>query len=249
LNVLRSGAMRGEKTHICLAASLARMRLGRALLAALAVAVAPAQAAAATGDVTATHAYLQASYRLARASLSSVGAAQAKIERLNGKLARECPHAGAGSPQNDASQPVSGLVVVAEWSIAFGTNATPINTFLQTTKRLQWSNRTTTRIARRYATSLHEMAALPMPDLCQVIATWRASGFQLVPATVIGLVRHAEGIELNKVPPRMLAPFARGADASLLARTQSLQAKVAEAEFVNGVHDTFQLLDTLALNE
>jgi len=225
------------------------MRLGIGLLATLAVGFAPTQAAAAPRDLTATHAYIQASYRLARASVSRIDPAQAKIERLNGRLAHECLHAGAGSLQNDASQPVSGLAVVALWSIAYGVNAGPIHAFQEATQRLQWTNPAITRAARRYATSLSEMAALPMPNLCQVIAAWKASGFQVVPPSATNLVRHAEAIELNKVPRRMLAPFERGTDASIFARTLRLQAKIAEAEFVNGVHDTFQLLDTLALNE
>src|SRR5438067_13909958 len=152
------------------------MRLRMALLAIVAVGFAPAQAAAAPRDLAATHAYIQASYRLAQASVRRIDAAQAKIERLNGRLVRECPQAAAGSPQSDSSQPVSGLVVVALWSIAYGTNAGPIQTFVQATRGLQWSSQAITRAARRYATSLHEMATLPMPNLCQAIAAWKASG-------------------------------------------------------------------------
>ena len=224
------------------------MRAPLMLLAAVVLGAAPAHAAAAPLDVAATHAYILAGNRLARAGVSHINSAQAKIERLNSKLAHECPHAAAGSPQNDASQPLSGLVVVAEWSIAFGSNAEPINTFLKTTTRLRWSSRAITRIAHRYATSLHEMATLPMPDLCQVIRTWKAAGFQAPPAGVESLVQHAEAIELNKVPPRMLAPYERGNDASTLAQTERLQYRIAEAEFVHGMHDTFQIFDTLALN-
>jgi hypothetical protein len=225
------------------------MRATPALLAGLMLALVPAHAVAAPRDVAATHAYIQAAYKLARASVANIRVAQARIERLNGRLARECPHAAEASPQNDASQPVSGLVVVAEWSIAFGTNAGPINAFVTATKRLRWSSAGTTRIAQRYGRSLHEMAALPMPNLCQVIATWKAGGFQAPPAGVVPLVQHTESIELNRVPSRLLAPFARGADAGILARTDRLQAKIAEAEFVDGVHDTFQLLDTLSLHQ
>jgi hypothetical protein len=225
------------------------MRAAATLLAGLVIGALAAQAAASPRDVSATHTYIQASYKLARASVARIGTAQAKIERLNGRLARECPHAAEGSPQNDASQPISGLVVVAEWSIAFGTSAGPIDAFFQTTRGLRWSNAGITRIAQRYARSLHEMATLPMPNLCQVIAAWKASGFQAPPAGVLNLVQHTESIELTRVPARLLAPFARGADARLLAQTNRLQVKIAEAEFVHGVHDTFQLLDTLSLNE
>jgi hypothetical protein len=218
-------------------------------LAALVLGAAPAPALAAPADVSATHAYILASHRLAQASVSRINAAQAKIEGLNSRLARECPHAAAGSPQNDASQPMAGLVVVAEWSIAFGTNAGPINTFLGTVRRLHWSSHAITRIAQRYATSLHEMATLPMPNLCQAAGAWKANGFQTPPAGVVSLVQHAEAIELNRVPGRMLAPYERGGDASILKQTDRLQWRIAEAEFVDGEHDLFQLLETLSINE
>jgi hypothetical protein len=225
------------------------MRAWATLTTALALGGAPAAAAGAPQDVSATHAYIQASHRLLQLSVSSIPPSLAKIGRLNSRLARECPLAAAGSPQNDASQPVSGLVVVAEWSIAYGNDAGPINAFLHATNRLRWANNTITRTAHHYAQSLHEMATLPEPNLCQVIAAWKASSFQVVPAGVDDLVRHAEVIQLVPVPARLLAPFERAGDARLLADTGRLEGKVAEAESVDGVRDTFQLLETLALNE
>jgi hypothetical protein len=225
------------------------MRALPMLLAVIALAAAPAHAVAAPTDIVATHAYIQASHRLAQAGVSSINVAQAKIERLNSRLARECLHAAAGSPQNDASQPMAGLVVVAEWSIAYVNVAGPIRTFANTVVRLHWSSGATTRIARRYAKSLQEMATLPMPNLCQAVSAWKANGFQTPPAGVTSLVRHAEAIELNKVPPPMLAPYERGSDASMLQQTERLQWRIAEAEFRDGEHDLFKLLDTLAINE
>src|ERR1700730_6033091 len=92
------------------------------LLAALALALglAPSQATAAPQDVAATHAYIQANYALARASLALIGPVQAKIQRPTASLAKECPHAGLGPPEVEASQPMSYEVAAALWSVAYG---------------------------------------------------------------------------------------------------------------------------------
>ena len=225
------------------------MRVVSVLLSALALGIAAAPAGAASGDLAATHAYIQANYRLAQTSVGLINTAQAKIERLNTNLAHQCPHEGLGSLQNEASQPVTGLVVVALWSLAYGTAAAPIRTFAETVKGLHWSNSAITRAANGYAKSLREMSALPVPDLCQVVRSWKASGFQVVPPGVVAMVQHAESIELTPLPARMLAPFVRGSDAGTRARTSKLEEKLAKAEFVHGVHDLFQVLATLGLQE
>jgi hypothetical protein len=223
--------------------------LGRSVLfATLALGLMPAQALATPQDIAATHAYIQANYALARASVARIGVAQAKIERLNGQLARECPREGAGSPENEASQPVPHEVVVALWSIAYGINAGPIRTFINATKRLRWSDRRLTNIAESYARSLHEMATLPLPDLCADVRAWKASGFQLAPAATARLVLRVEAIELKTIPPRLLVRYERGADSGTLARTARLETKLEETEIIIGQNDWQQLLGTLALN-
>jgi hypothetical protein len=225
------------------------MRGRSAILAALALALLPARAIAGPQDLAATHAYIQANYRLAQAGVSLIGAAQAKIERLNGKLASECPRIGIGSPENEASQPVAHEVAAALWSVAYGTGAGPIRTFVQTARRLRWSNRTITGIAQRYARSLHEMATLPLPDLCEHVRSWKASGFQVIPPAAVSLANRVDAIELNPVPPRLLAPYVRGADASLLTRTRRLETKLEETEIMLGQTDWIQVLQTLGLNQ
>jgi hypothetical protein len=58
-----------------------------------------------------------------------------------------------------------------------------------------------------------------------------------------------DAIELKPVPARSLAPYERGADAGVLARTKPLEMKLAEQEFVIGQTDWIQVLGTLGLNE
>ena len=218
-------------------------------MVALAFALAPARASAAPRDLAASHAYIQANYALAHASVARLAAVQAKIERLNGSLERDCPRIGSGSPENEASQPVSHAVVAALWSLAYGADAGPIRTFVGTAKRLHWSNPAITHIAQRYAASLHELATLPLPNLCDTVRSWKASGFQVIPPATVSLVQRVEAIELTRIPPRLLAPYERGPDRSILARTMRLETRLEENEFVVGQTDWIQLLGTLGLNE
>ena len=49
------------------------------------------------------------------------------------------------------------------------------------------------------------------------------------------------------MPPKLLAPFVRGSDARLLARTRSLELKLAETEFMVGQTDWIEVTETLGL--
>ncbi len=224
------------------------MRACFALLATLALGAAPAQAIASPQDIAATHAYIQANYALAQASVARISQTQAKIERLNGALAQECPLVGTGSPENEESQPVSHEVAVALWSLKYATDAGPTRTFLNATGRLRWSNGSITRAVGRYAGDLHDLASVPLPNLCADVRSWKASGFRIVPAAVVSLVARVEAIEPTTIPRRLLSPFERGVDAGVLARTMSLETKLEENEFLVGQLDWYQLLATLGLN-
>ncbi len=212
-------------------------------------AAAPVPALAAAGDIAATRRYIEANYALARASVALIGPVEARIQGLNGALARECPDAGAGSPQDEASQPMSVEVAVALWSIEYGSARAPIHDFTAAVRGLRWSNPAITRRTRAYADSLSELAGIAMPDLCSDIAAWKASGFQTIPSQAQSLVRRVEAIEPKPLPAGLLAPYERGSDAGLLRRTIALEAKVADREVIYGQRDWFQLLETVGLNE
>src|ERR1700737_2920356 len=220
----------------------------RAITAALvALALAPATALASSQALAPTHTYIQANYALARADVARIGAGEAKIQALNRKLAGECLHAGAGSPENEFAQPMSYEVAVALWAVSYGTAAAPIRTFVNAVRPLHWGNSRLTHIAHNYATSLHELSTLPVPDLCADVRAWTASGFHVIPPGVARLDQRLEAIEGETIPPKLLAPYERGADASIVARTRALEVKLAENEFVVGQTDWMQVIATLGL--
>lgn len=219
------------------------------IIAVLALGLMPASAIATPQDSASTHAYVVANFALARAAEASVAFTEARVSRLNQKLGQECPKAGAGSPQNDESQKASYEVAGALWSISYGAVAGPIRTFARAVKPLRWSNPKLTRRAQAYARSLSELAALPLPNLCGDVRTWSASGFRTIPAITLAFDQHVESIEGHTIPTKLLTPYERPADKSILARTTRLETKLEHTETVVGFNEWDTLLETLGLNQ
>ena len=74
-----------------------------------------------------------------------------------------------------------------------------------------------------------------------------ASGFTTITRHVIELDRRVESLELPEIPWRLLAPYVRRGDADLVRYIRRAERKVAEAEFVLGQKDWYQVLETLGL--
>jgi hypothetical protein len=216
---------------------------------ALALAAVPAETSASQGDIAATHAVIQAGYVVAKAGVSSIAAVQARIEALNASLAERCPRAGAGSGEDEATQPMAHEITSDLWAIAYGYNARPIATFVAKVKHLRWSNPRITRAVEHEAQSLHEMATLRQPDLCADVRAWAASGFTVIPPRVVALDERAERIQIEELPLRgLLAPYERGSDKTLVARIEAYVTKIEEEEFSLGQADWYQILETLGMN-
>jgi hypothetical protein len=214
---------------------------------ALSLAVAPSPASASSADVAATHKAIVAGYALARAAVATIDIAQSKVESWNRKLAAECPGVGSGAPETEASQPMSHEVAVALWSIAYGSAAGPIKTFAKAIGPLRWTSARFNRDARAFVANLTALATTPLPDLCGDLRAWSASGFTTIPQHVIELDSRVESLELPEIPWKLVAPFERRGDAGLVAYIQRAERKIAEAEFVLGQSDWYQVLQTLGV--
>ena len=90
---------------------------------------------------------------------------------------------------------------------------------------------------------------LPLPPLCEDVRSWKATGFQTMPPRTASLAARIDAIEPTPVPSRLLAPFERGTDAGVLARTKALETTIAESEFILGQADWIHVLETLGLQE
>jgi hypothetical protein len=213
------------------------------------IAMVPATATATPRDVAAAHAYIQANYALARASEAKIGEVEAKVKTFTRRLGRECPNVGAGSPQNAGSQPLSYEAAVALWSISYRADAGPIDAFANAVRRLRWSNRRLARIAQRYATNLHALATLPLPNLCGDVSAWKTSGFKTVPGTTTRVDRHVEAIMTRTIPPSLLAPYEQPTDRAIVTRTVHLETKLEQAETGVGFDDWAAMLETLGVSQ
>lgn len=223
-------------------------RLG-ILVAILALALAPASEAATPRDQATTHAYLTAGYTTLHAAIGSMGAVGGGIDQLNRKLASECPHVGAGSPQSEEEQHLSYEVFGALLATAYRTDAKIVNRFLRTTKSLKWSNSKVTRAVDSFATSLHELVTLPMPNLCGDISAWKAGGFKSVPADTLQFDRHVEDIEGHIISQKLLGPYEASADKALAATDLRMYAKLESLETTLGENWWDMTLETLAINQ
>src|SRR5438128_4575611 len=204
-------------------------------------AVAPSPALASSQDVAATHAAIVAGYALAHAGVATINIAQSKIESFNRKLAAECPGVGNGTPESEASQPMSYEVAVALWSIAYGSAAGPIKTFAKAIRPLRWTNSRINHGARTLVANLTALATIPLPDLCGDVRAWTASGFTNIPRHVAELDRRVEALELPEIPWKLVAPYVRRDDAGLVAYIKRAERKIAEAEFMLGQNDWYQV--------
>lgn len=227
---------------------------GRSTIAALslvAVALAPCSGvqAASSRDVAATHAYLTADHAVLQGILGKWSGVEAGIAKLDARYRGECFHVGAGSPQSEEEQKLSLEAAGALWSVGYRANATAVHSFIAKVGHLSWSDGATTRAARRLTRSLHEMVTLKVPDLCGDVRAWAAGGYKAVPTDVESFAKHAEAIEIDQIPRRLLAPFLRGGDIALAASDERLNRRYEELEFVRGQDQWDKLLEVLALNQ
>lgn len=215
----------------------------------LALAIVPSRALANTQDVAATHQAIVAGYALARASMTTIKIAQSKIESFNRKLAAECPGVGSGTPEDEASQPMSYEVAVALWSIGYGAAAGPIKAFAKAMRTLHWTSARANRIVHTLVANLTGLATIPLPDLCGDLRTWTASDFTTIPAHVAELDHRVERLEIPEVPWSLVTPYVAKGDQGLVAYIKRAERKLAEFEFMVGQNDWLQVLQTLGLPE
>lgn len=208
-----------------------------------------ASAAPSAGDAASTHAYLEANYAVLHSVVSGWPSDEAKIKALDSKIHGECPLAGAGSPQNEEAQKLSTEVIGALWATVYDANANAIQRFAKTVGPLHWSNPAIARGVRHYTRGLREMIALRVPNLCEDVRAWSATGFKTASTGTDQFDRHVEAIEVKEPSQRLLGPYEQTSDRSLAGGVAHLATRYGELEFSRGQSDWNELLETLALNQ
>jgi hypothetical protein len=219
------------------------------MLAAMGVlCLAPASAAAAPRDMSSTNAYLVAADTELRASIASMHTnVQASIDTLNGQYAAECPGAGAGAPDNGQQNPITLELAGAGWATSFRSDARITQVFARAVEPLRWSNARITRDLASYVSSMQDLSAMELPDLCADIRSWSTSGFETIPAATVQFDRRLEAIHGEPPPPSLLARYEGPAQQILAAHVAKLESTLGALETTLEQTWGDMLLETLSL--
>jgi hypothetical protein len=218
-----------------------------ATVVALVCAVTAPTAPAASRDFASTHALIGAGYRLAKAGAAKIPLAERKARGVIAKLAKQCPQAGAGAPQDEEAQRMGLEAAGALWSAAYGTASKEIDAFVRAVRPLRWSDPRLTRRVQGFAKGLAVLGSLPMPDLCGDVAKWRAGGYGKVPASTEAYDRLVEQTEIHAIPERLVRRYERGSDHAFAVRIKQLEGKLERAEVSVGFEYWNTLLEKLGL--
>jgi hypothetical protein len=242
----RSGHLRPTDGRVSSLASITRLALISAAL--LAIALVPAQALAASSDVSTTAAYVRANYALVSSAHAKIHRAEAILQSLLAQVRRECPRAAAGSPQNTDSEALTFELVGEMRLAATRPNAGAVANYARVVARLHWSNGKLTAAVRAYAAQLRKQSTLAVPNVCAEVRAWTASGFQTLPDAT-GRFNRAMGeyVAMGMLPKRLIAPYVTHAQRGLLQRTQRLEEDISEVEAA-AVETWGAIMDALVLS-
>jgi len=224
------------------------------LVAALAVAVAPAQALAGSGNhtrvenIATTKTYIQADYTLAHTARTNMQTGEAALESLQQTLSAECPMAAAASPENEAAAALSNEVIGAMSVVFIRTDVQVVDGFAETVAHLHWSNQKLTRKVKTYAAKFKVLAALEMPDVCSDVRAWAASGYRTLPASTTQFDEHysAHNVGIGEVPAHLLAPYEDSHERDVLTLTRQFESELVDAE-ARAVAQWSKILNALEL--
>jgi hypothetical protein len=151
-----------------------------ALLGAAFAITAPAPAVA--SNASATRTYLQANYALVHAAHTRIHEVESTLRGLLAKVRGECPLAAAGSPEESQSEQLSNEVIGTMVLTAIRVDLPAGRAYVQAVRSLRWSSSSLTGSVHAYAQKVAKIISLPVPQLCQDVRSWAASGFTVLPA-------------------------------------------------------------------
>lgn len=200
------------------------------LVAVVAVAFAPASAAAAD-DGASTSAYLSANYALVSAAAADIPKLEATLRSLRSRVGRECSAAAAGSPENTDAEQLSNEVIGTMVTTAIRVDNSAGQRFLHAVAGLRWSSASLTRQIASYASHLSRLIALPVPKICGDVRSWAASAFQGLPAATVPFDKAFLGswVAPGYLPPA-LARYESAGERALARRAGHLEDLVTELE-------------------
>jgi hypothetical protein len=210
----------------------------------LAFGTAPALAAS---NAASTQTYVQANYALVHVAHTHLARSEAAPLEVLAQVQRECPEAGANSPQNSESTQMSDEVIGTIVIAAAQPDVQAIKTFIRTASALTWSSASLTKAIHGYADDLKTVLGLPAPNLCTEVKAWGATGFHMLPASTVTFVGKfmPAWVALGFLPPQ-LARYESATAKALANRAAPLEQELSEGE-ARAVEHWGDIMDTLKL--
>lgn len=208
-------------------------------------------AAASSSDAQATHAYLAAQNRLARALVRAAPEARGPERVAAAQIARECPGALAGLPRETTPGPLTALsprmkgeaarlsaqkgTIEAELGAAIGRPSDDLDlpaeqAYATEVGSLTWSNPAIAAAIRSAADARLKAASAPTPPVCADARAWAGSGFRALSASSRAFQaaraarRSEQQGELSLAT--LLKPYEDASDRVLARDTEALEAKL-----------------------
>jgi hypothetical protein len=207
----------------------------------------PAPAAAASSDTAATQAYLQAGYQALRVGVAHLAASKAAPLHVLASVQRECPQAGAGSPENSESTQMSDDVIGAIVLSAYAPDLPAIRTFVHAVAGLSWSSPGLTHAIRAYTSDWKTLVGLSIPDLCSDVKAWGADGFGALPTNITAFVgKFMPAWVAPGYMPAQLQRYESPAMRALASRCRQFEEQITEVE-VHAVAQYGEIMDALAV--
>jgi len=231
------------RTRVCWLALVA----GLVFSAAASLAIVPGTALAASGDASATQAYVQAGYAALRVAVSHLKVSEAGPLHVLAKVQGECPQVGAQSPQDAESTQMSNEVIGAMVLSAIAPDVPAIRTFAHAVAGLRWSNGALNRSIHAYANKWDTLTTLPAPNLCADVKAWGAGGYGALPADTVSFVAKfiPSWVGAGYLPAG-LTRYESGATRALAKRTNGLEEQVTELEAREVAHYS-EIMDALGI--
>lgn len=204
--------------------------------------------AAVAEDSAATLAYLRANLALVQVGHAHLPASISGYKGVLSQVRRDCPLAGAGSPQDPESTDLSNEVIGAMVIAAGNPDRPAIRAFLSATAGLRWSSASVTRAVARYRTSLAKLYRLAAPNLCADIAAWKQTGWTRLPSSTLSFVGvfYPNWVALGLLPPG-LGRFENTEARTLAHRSAGLEYLITNAE-AEAVETWWNIMNELELN-
>lgn len=140
-------------------------------------------------------------------------------------------------------------VAGALWATAYHTDTPIIRRFINKVIGFTSSNAALNRHIYKFLNGLDEMMALKVPDICNDVRQWTASGYRTIPTSTLQFDAHVESINVEIPSPKLADPYLVPSDRALVPKLEHLITRFEELEFSIGQQYWDTMLGTLDLNQ